>query len=77
MAGLFDRLGNIFKSGKSSGDTKRKKTSHNIRFNEDPSNFWTIVGELGDGAFGKVYKVSGGVADTWRVARVGRVTRGE
>jgi len=57
MAGLFDRIGNIFK-GRNNTDTKRKKTSHNIRFNENPEEFWTIVGELGDGAFGKVYKVS-------------------
>lgn len=26
----------------------------------NPEEFWEIIGELGDGAFGKVYKVRGG-----------------
>ena len=57
MAGLIDRfLGKIFK-GSATGDSKRKKLCHNIRFNENPEDYWTIVGDLGDGAFGKVHKV--------------------
>ena len=29
----------------------------NIKRNENPEQFWEKVGELGDGAFGIVYKV--------------------
>ena len=29
-----------------------------IKFDLDPFNTWETVSELGDGAFGKVYKVS-------------------
>jgi len=58
MAALLDRIGKIFKGSNGTADVKRKKVYHNIRFNENPEDFWLIVGELGDGAFGKVYKVS-------------------
>lgn len=37
-------------------DAKKKKVFNNIRDNCDPSENWEMVGELGDGAFGKVYK---------------------
>lgn len=57
MASFLDRIGKIFK-GSSVNEVKRKKICHNIRFNENPEDFWTLVGELGDGAFGKVHKVS-------------------
>ena len=57
MAALLDRIGKIFKGSNGSSDVKRKKVYHNIRFNENPEDFWHIIGELGDGAFGKVYKV--------------------
>lgn len=55
MASFLDRIGKIFK-GSSVNEVKRKKICHNIRFNENPEDFWTLVGELGDGAFGKVHK---------------------
>ena len=35
--------------------SKKKKHAHLIR-DKDPKTIWEIVGELGDGAFGKVYK---------------------
>lgn len=38
-----------------SGNSKKKKHAHLIR-DRDPNQIWEIVGELGDGAFGKVYK---------------------
>ncbi|RWS09154.1 STE20-like serine/threonine-protein kinase, partial [Dinothrombium tinctorium] len=57
MAGFLDKIGKIFNRNNSfNSDAKRKKLFHNIRFNENPEDFWEIVGELGDGAFGKVYK---------------------
>jgi len=47
---------------------KTKNTKKNVnkfphlKRNQRPPDFWEIVGELGDGAFGKVYKVREGVA---------------
>lgn len=38
----------------SGNDAKKKKVFNNIRDNSDPSENWDMVGELGDGAFGKV-----------------------
>ncbi|KAG7298469.1 hypothetical protein JYU34_018098 [Plutella xylostella] len=40
----------------SGNDAKKKKVFNNIRDNCDPAEFWDMIGELGDGAFGKVYK---------------------
>ncbi|XP_022671758.1 serine/threonine-protein kinase 10-like isoform X4 [Varroa destructor] len=37
-------------------DAKRRKLSHNIRYETNPLEFWELIGELGDGAFGKVHK---------------------
>lgn len=37
---------------------KRKSREYeHVRRDLDPNEVWEIVGELGDGAFGKVYKV--------------------
>lgn len=38
-------------------DAKKKKIYNNIKIDCDPQEFWEMIGELGDGAFGKVYKV--------------------
>ena len=38
-------------------DAKKKRLFNNVRMEVDPTEFWDIVGELGDGAFGKVFKV--------------------
>lgn len=40
-------------------DAKKKKLYNNIKMDCNPEEFWEMVGELGDGAFGKVYKVIG------------------
>jgi len=40
------------------GQTEKKKklVLQNIKDDVDPEQFWEIIGELGDGAFGKVHK---------------------
>lgn len=38
-------------------DAKKKKAFNNIQMDCDPKETWDMIGELGDGAFGKVYKV--------------------
>lgn len=47
-------LKGLFKAGH-----KRKKEDRypHLKRNQNPNDTWEIVGELGDGAFGKVYKV--------------------
>ncbi|KAL0110627.1 hypothetical protein PUN28_013899 [Cardiocondyla obscurior] len=37
-------------------DAKKKKLYNNIKMDCNPEEFWEMIGELGDGAFGKVYK---------------------
>ena len=37
-------------------DSKKRKSFPHIKEGIDPLTFWEIVGELGDGAFGKVHK---------------------
>ncbi|XP_064631281.1 serine/threonine-protein kinase 10-A-like isoform X2 [Lineus longissimus] len=49
-------LSNVRKFFRIGDVEKKKKTYNNIRRDRDPSEIWEIVGELGDGAFGKVYK---------------------
>ncbi len=52
---LLEKFKNLF------GGADKRKTkiwNPNIKRDEDPNEIWEIVGELGDGAFGKVYKVS-------------------
>lgn len=39
-------------------DAKKKKLYNNIKMDCNPEEFWEMIGELGDGAFGKVYKVN-------------------
>ena len=50
---LFSKVKDIFKSGSSA---KKKKVYHNVKL-ENPEEYWSTIGELGDGAYGKVYKV--------------------
>lgn len=50
-----------FLSGLFKGGNKKKKKENkypHLKRNQDPNELWNIVGELGDGAFGKVYKVT-------------------
>ncbi|KAL4714280.1 hypothetical protein ACJJTC_009632 [Scirpophaga incertulas] len=52
---FFNNLKKVLHLG-SGNDAKKKKVFNNIRDNCDPAETWDMVGELGDGAFGKVYK---------------------
>ncbi|KAK2815573.1 hypothetical protein Q5P01_026040 [Channa striata] len=38
------------------GSEKKKKQYEHVRRDENPEEIWEIIGELGDGAFGKVFK---------------------
>lgn len=49
----FFNLRKIFKLGP---DRKKKQYEH-VHRDVNPEDIWEIVGELGDGAFGKVFKV--------------------
>ncbi|XP_072280336.1 STE20-like serine/threonine-protein kinase [Pyxicephalus adspersus] len=48
----FFNFRRIFKLG---GDKKKKQYEH-VKRDQNPEEIWEIIGELGDGAFGKVYK---------------------
>ncbi|KAG2462155.1 SLK kinase, partial [Polypterus senegalus] len=48
----FFNFRKIFKLG---GEKKKKQYDH-VNRDVNPEDFWEIIGELGDGAFGKVYK---------------------
>ena len=39
------------------GSSKSKREYPNVRRDSDPLENWTTIGELGDGAFGTVFKV--------------------
>jgi len=54
---IFERLWNMLLL---SDDSKRKSKVHlqHVRRNQNPLDVWEIVNEIGDGAFGKVYKVN-------------------
>uniref|UniRef100_A0A6G5A9V9 Putative catalytic domain of ste20-like kinase-like protein serine/threonine kinase n=2 Tax=Rhipicephalus microplus TaxID=6941 RepID=A0A6G5A9V9_RHIMP len=57
MSSFISNFKKIFNlGGVGGGDAKRRKVCSNIRFEENPEEYWEIIGELGDGAFGKVYK---------------------
>uniref|UniRef100_A0A674AQK0 non-specific serine/threonine protein kinase n=1 Tax=Salmo trutta TaxID=8032 RepID=A0A674AQK0_SALTR len=63
MASFFN-FRKIFKLGAE----KKKKQYEHVHRDENPEEIWEIIGELGDGAFGKVYKIliefcAGGAVD--------------
>lgn len=55
---FFSNLKKVLNLGNSGLDAKRKKQSvfANIKTDVNPEDVWDIVGDLGDGAFGKVHK---------------------
>ena len=53
---FFSNLKKVLNLG--SADAKKKKPNlQHIKVDQDPEETWEIVGDLGDGAFGKVHKV--------------------
>lgn len=56
MEVLFGKIGHLFKKSEASNEQRRRKLFNNIQFGEDPESRWTLVGELGDGSFSRVYK---------------------
>lgn len=39
------------------GPDRKKKQYEHVHRDVNPEDIWEIIGELGDGAFGKVFKV--------------------
>lgn len=52
MAVLFEKLGSILFNT----EHKKRKPYNHIKFDENPESTWTLVGELGDGSFSRVYE---------------------
>lgn len=50
-------LKSFFKKFISADESAKKSFSTTIERNVNPTDIWEIISELGDGAFGKVYKV--------------------
>jgi len=50
---ILDKLRSILADDKK----KSRPRLQNITSNQNPLDIWEIVNEIGDGAFGKVYKV--------------------
>ncbi|KAA3678829.1 serine/threonine kinase 10 [Paragonimus westermani] len=56
-------LKGLLKKLKTPDEQKRKGSSGSIKRDVNPEDMWEIVNELGDGAFGKVYKTKRKVGD--------------
>lgn len=53
----FGRFSKLFRLPTMDMKKKAKQYEH-VNRDVNPNDIWEIIGELGDGAFGKVYKVS-------------------
>lgn len=56
MEVIFGKIGHLFRKSEATTEQKRRKLYSNIKFDENPESTWTLVGELGDGSFSRVYK---------------------
>ncbi|KAH6946661.1 hypothetical protein HPB50_014423 [Hyalomma asiaticum] len=71
MSSFISNFKKIFNlGGVGGGDAKRRKVCSNIRCDENPEDYWEIIGELGDGAFGKVYKARHRVTGILAAAKI-------
>uniref|UniRef100_A0A8C3WI93 non-specific serine/threonine protein kinase n=1 Tax=Catagonus wagneri TaxID=51154 RepID=A0A8C3WI93_9CETA len=52
------------------GSEKKKKQYEHVKRDLNPEEFWEIIGELGDGAFGKVYKAQNKETNVLAAAKV-------
>ncbi|XP_007530538.1 STE20-like serine/threonine-protein kinase isoform X1 [Erinaceus europaeus] len=52
------------------GSDKKKKQYEHVKRDLNPEEFWEIIGELGDGAFGKVYKAQNKETNVLAAAKV-------
>ncbi|XP_062243501.1 STE20-like kinase b [Platichthys flesus] len=52
------------------GAEKKKKQYEHVRRDENPEEVWNIIGELGDGAFGKVFKAQNKLTGILAAAKV-------
>ncbi|XP_028272889.1 serine/threonine-protein kinase 10-like [Parambassis ranga] len=52
------------------GAEKKKKQYEHVRRDENPEEVWEIIGELGDGAFGKVFKAQNKLTGILAAAKV-------
>lgn len=58
MMPILGKIKSIFQVAVPYSETKRKsKGLQCLKRDVDPETVWEVVGELGDGSFGKVYKV--------------------
>jgi len=54
---IFERLWNLLSDDSKTSKKKSKVHLQHVQRNQNPLDVWEIVSEIGDGAFGKVYKV--------------------
>uniref|UniRef100_T1IIR3 Protein kinase domain-containing protein n=1 Tax=Strigamia maritima TaxID=126957 RepID=T1IIR3_STRMM len=67
---FFTSFKKIFNLGNSSENKYKKKIFNYIKFDVNPEDVWEIIGELGDGAFGKVYKAKSRENGTLAAAKI-------
>lgn len=60
----------IFNIGGTNDAKYKKKAFNYIKFDVNPEDYWDITGELGDGAFGKVYKARHKETSTLAAAKI-------